>query len=198
MAPASYTAFLEQKQIGSGNFEAVKCEACQRVTEGERRPIIIFNDANGRVVDIDYQNPELSQEPLPISSSVHADEAKEDRQLRRVGRPKLGVVAKEVTLLPRHWEWLAAQQGGASVTLRKLVEEARRKNPDAEIMQQSRDACYRIINALAGNEAASEDALRALYADDQQTFAEIIALWPQDVSRYVNKMSRSAFSAQDA
>lgn len=199
MSQASYTAFLEQQQISNGHFEEVKQAACQRVTNGERRPIIIFNDANGKVVDIDYQNPDLSVESLdtnPICTNDAAStiEPQQAKQARRVGRPKLGVVAKEVTLLPRHWEWLATQPGGASVTLRKLVEKARRDNQAADQITQSRDACYRVINALAGNEAASEEAIRALFADDRDTFTAIIQMWPTDVSRYVQSIANTAFT----
>ncbi len=67
------------------------------------------------------------------------------------GRPKLGVVAREVTLLPRHWDWLNAQPGGASVALRKLVEQARRANGDADRARAAREAAYHFMSAMAGD-----------------------------------------------
>ncbi|WP_188590115.1 DUF2239 family protein, partial [Achromobacter denitrificans] len=96
----------------------------------------------------------------------------------------LGVVAREVTLLPRHWDWLAAQPGGASVVLRKLVEQARRDNESADRRRQRQEAAYRFMSAMAGNLPGFEEATRALYAEDRERFAAQVASWPQDVRGY--------------
>src|SRR4029079_4156101 len=83
--------------------------------------------------------------PQPASSpDVETDETAAAEPRGR-GRPRLGVVAREGTLLPRHWEWLGTQPGGASVVLRKLVEEARRANGDADRTRAARDAAYRFM-----------------------------------------------------
>jgi hypothetical protein len=105
------------------------------------------------------------------------------------GRPKLGVVAREVTLLPRHWEWLAAQPGGASVALRKLVEEARKANGDRDRHRTARDAAYHFMSAMAGNLPNFEEASRALFADDRRRFTSLIAAWPADIRDHVVKLA---------
>lgn len=132
------------------------------------RVFLVVNDTDGRVVDIDLRE-EASQPP------------------RGRGRPKLGVSAREVTLLPRHWEWLAAQPGGASVTLRRLVEEARRS--DAAAAHAARDAAYRAMTTLAGDRAGYEDAVRALYAGDAERFRELTGTWPPDIRDFVRRVA---------
>jgi len=114
---------------------------------------------------------------------------------RSPGRPKLGVVAREVTLLPRHWEWLAAQPGSASVTLRKLVEAARKASADADLMREARDATYRFALVMAGNEVGFEEATRALYAGDRERFEYHITSWPADVRDHALRVSAHAFPA---
>jgi len=108
---------------------------------------------------------------------------------RRPGRPKLGVVAREVTLLPRHWEWLAAQPGGASVALRKLVEEARRRDDSTERARRAREAAYRVMHALAGDRPHFEEASRALFAADRATFRAKIARWPKDIREHLDRLA---------
>jgi hypothetical protein len=109
----------------------------------------------------------------------------------RPGRPKLGVVPREVTLLPRHWDWLASQPGGASVALRKLVEEASRDPKSRQ--RQRRDAAYRLATALVGNAPGYEEAIRALYAGAAEDFAAHIEAWPKDVRRILEEMTEGAF-----
>jgi hypothetical protein len=94
-------------------------------------------------------------------------------------------VAREVTLLPRHWDWLASQPGGASVALRKLVEDARRINGDRDRHRSARDAAYHFMSAMAGNFKDFEEASRALFANDRQRFGELIAAWPNDVREHI-------------
>jgi len=93
-----------------------------------------------------------------------------------------------VTLLPRHWDWLNAQPGGASVALRKLVEEARRANGDRDRQRAARDAAYHFMSAMAGNLRDFEEASRALFADDRQRFTALIASWPPDIRDHVVKL----------
>ena len=133
---------------------------------------LIFDQETGRVVDIDPRFPPSEEGPSP-------------------GRPKLGVVAREVTLLPRHWDWLATQPGGASVALRKLVEEAGR-NPRPQ-QRARRDAVYRFATALVGNAPGYEEAMRALYAGHGEDFAAHIEAWPPDVRRVLEEMTAEAF-----
>lgn len=117
---------------------------------------------------------------------------------KTVGRPKLGVIAREVTLLPRHWDWLAAQPGGASVSLRKLVDEAR-AGESAEMKaagdaRRAQDAAYHFMSAMAGNEAGFEEATRALYRSDRKTFESLVASWPPDVRELALSLSGPLFA----
>jgi hypothetical protein len=104
-------------------------------------------------------------------------------------------VAREVTLLPRHWEWLATRPGGASVALRKLVEEARRTNKDKDRLRAAQEATYRFMSNMAGNEPGFEEAARALFAGDQEGFARHVELWPIDVANYSKKLAARAFQS---
>ena len=110
------------------------------------------------------------------------------------GRPRLGVVAREVTLLPRHWEWLSAQPGGASVALRKLVEEARRVKAPEDRRREAQESAYRFMTVMAGNEPGFEEALRALYSEDRERFEMYSAAWPKDVREHARELAGAAFS----
>jgi hypothetical protein len=161
-----YAAFSGFDHLASGSLAEVY--AASRHDPGA----LIFDQDTGRVVDIDPRFPPGEEGPRP-------------------GRPKMGVVAREVTLLPRHWDWLATQPGGASVALRKLVEEASR-NPLAQ-QRARRDAAYRLATALVGNAPGYEEAMRALYAGQAEDFAAHIEAWPADVRRVLTDMTAEAF-----
>ena len=163
----SYAAFAGFEEIASGSLPEVY-QACREIPG-----FLIFDRETGRVVDIDPRFPPAAEDAP------------------RAGRPKLGVVPREVTLLPRHWDWLATQPGGASVALRKLVEEASRK-PEAQL-RQKRDAAYRFATALVGNAPGYEEAIRALYAGQAEEFAAHIEAWPKDVRTTLEKMTIDAF-----
>src|SRR5262249_11738258 len=123
--------------------------------------------------------------PVPVEPEAQAPEP------RGRGRPKLGVVAREVTLLPRHWEWLNSQPGGASVALRKLVDETRRASGDRDRLRAARDAAYHFMSVMAGNLANFEEASRALFADDRRRFAGLITEWPTDIRDHIVKLAYS-------
>ena len=161
-----YIAFQGFDQISAGTLPEVHA-AC-----ASRPGALIFDPQSGRVVDIDPRFAPTAEGPRP-------------------GRPKLGVVPREVTLLPRHWDWLATQPGGASVALRKLVEEASR-NPRAQ-QRARRDAAYRFATALVGDAPGYEEAMRALYAGQPEDFAAHIEAWPPDVRAELERMTKEAF-----
>jgi hypothetical protein len=121
-----------------------------------------------------------------------------DGAARGPGRPKLGVVAREVTLLPRHWDWLATQPGGASVALRKLVEEAKRTNQGKDRLRHAQEAAFRFMSAMAGNEPGFEEAARALLRGDQESYARFVEPWPIDVASHARKLAGRAFENHGA
>lgn len=151
-------------------------------TRAGRDPsVLIFEQGTGKQVDFDFQGT------LEVVLA---------RALPRVGpgRPRLGVVAREVSLLPRHWEWLEQQQSGASAALRRLVDEARKHDPAQQQCRLARDAAYRFMNALAGDRPGFEEATRALYAGDAPRFAALIAPWPADLRHALTGFAKDAFA----
>jgi hypothetical protein len=190
MNRSRYTAFLGPNRLAAGPLAEVAIAVMQASHRPAAPPIIIFSDATGQPVDLDLRGTErdvIARLPQPTASPEEAAST----EPRGRGRPKLGVVAREVTLLPRHWEWLGAQPGGASVALRKLVEDARRTNGDADRTRAARDAAYRFMSVMAGNLAGFEEASRALFADDRRRFVGLIAGWPDDIRDHVVKLAFS-------
>jgi hypothetical protein len=163
----SYTLFEGHSLLAAGSLEALAVRAKAALAADPNARLLAFDDATGRLTDLD---PGHQPAPPP----------------RKLGRPKLGVTAREVTLLPRHWEWLAAQPGGASVALRKLVEAARRD--PAELRRTAREAAYRVMSALTGDLAGFEEASRTLFADDREGFLANTQTWPPDVRGHLLKM----------
>lgn len=163
--------------------------AVKRAEQRDSERVAIFSDATGRAIDLDLRGSDDDiVARLPAMPGPAAPEAAPPRGR---GRPKLGVVAREVTLLPRHWEWLTMQPGGASVALRKLVEAARRANGDTDRGLAARDAAYHFMSAMAGNLPNFEEASRALFADDRRRFASLIAAWPGDIRDHIVRLACS-------
>jgi len=181
----TFTAFEGQQRLASGPLGEVAL-AIKGHTRPTAAPIVIFSDATGHPVDLDLRG---SNDEVLARLPAEARPAESANEPRGRGRPKLGVVAREVTLLPRHWEWLSAQPGGASVALRKLVEEARRANGDRARQRAARDAAYHFMSAMAGNFKNFEEASRALFADDRRKFTGLIAAWPSDICDHVVKLA---------
>jgi hypothetical protein len=187
-----FTAFEGQRRIASGLLADVAL-AVKHAETRTTAPIAIYSDATGRPVDLDLRgsDDEIAarlRRTLPVETT-EAGGTSGAAEPRGRGRPRLGVVAREVTLLPRHWDWLSAQPGGASVALRRLVDEARRANGERDRNRAARDAAYHFMSAMAGNLANFEEAARALYADDQRRLADLIAGWPDDIRDHVNKLA---------
>jgi hypothetical protein len=160
----------------------------------ERNPleqVLIFDDVTSQIIEVDFRG--TPEEVLERITPSHERSAPEP-EARRPGRPKLGVVAREVTLLPRHWDWLASQPGGASVALRKLVEQARRANRGGDLQRRALEAAYRFLSAMAGNEAGFEEATRALFAGSQAEFEKNSASWPPDLRDHAKRMAAAAFA----
>jgi uncharacterized protein len=185
----TFTAFEGQQRLASGPLAEVAL-AVKRAEPHAAVPIAVFSDATGRAIDLDLRGS--NDEVLArLAGSARADALLDatPTEPRGRGRPRLGVVAREVTLLPRHWEWLNAQPGGASVALRKLVDDARRSSGDRDRQRAARDAAYHFMSAMAGNLPHFEEASRALFADDRRSFVSQIATWPADIRDHVVKLA---------
>ena len=174
----SVTAFSAGRRLVAGPLGEVALAVKATLAADSTVQVLVLDDETGRVVDLDLRGSDAE-----ILARLAPGEAPRGR-----GRPKLGVTAREVTLLPRQWEWLSAQPGGASATLRRLVDEARRGASGAAARRARQDAAYRAMTALAGDLPGFEEALRALYADEPARFAEQTRDWPQDVRFYAERL----------
>ena len=187
----SFTSFDGCQRIASGNLEANVLAVKRAAEAGRPGPQWIFDDHTGAIFEVDIRGADaeaLARLPSMSQSDgvIDSEPADADQSLsqRGRGRPKLGVLAREVTLLPRHWDWLSAQPGGASVTLRKLVEDARRGSASREEMRRSQERAYQFMSAMAGNLAGFEESTRALFAGDANQFRQLTGQWPGDVRDY--------------
>lgn len=189
-----YTAFLGVEVVASGSLQHVVSTVKDALDDRDLAQLLIFDDSTGKQVDVDFRgkiDDVLNRlgEPfgdLPGTEVNH-------QSTRRVGRPKLGVVSGEVTLLPRHWEWLKGRPGGASVTLRKLIDEARRAGDKQSNLRESQEATYNFMTAMAGNFHHYEEALRALYAGDLDRFYHFIDDWAPDIRNHIKRLAANAF-----
>jgi hypothetical protein len=194
-------AFEGFRRIAVGALPQVAAKTKAVIDRGERAPVLIFNEQTSTLVEIDFRGTaeqmlrRLEKQSLAdVPQTESPDTA--PAAARGPGRPKLGVVAREVTLLPRHWEWLASQPGGASVALRKLVEEARRGRRAEDQRRQNQDSAYRFLHALAGNLPGFEEVTRALFASQPERFDELTQPWPRDVRDHARNLAKAAFEAE--
>jgi uncharacterized protein len=192
-ADAAYVAFEGDRRIGSGSLHDVARAAREALDQHPDASILIFESGSSAPVDIDLRGSVDDVLARIPPATIPADEETVVAAPRGPGRPKLGVVAREITLLPRHWDWLAQQKGGASVAIRKLVDEARRVNEDADRIRLGQEAAYRFMSTMAGNRPHYEEAIRALFAGDPRRFEKLIAEWPADVRDHAAKLAERAF-----
>jgi hypothetical protein len=196
---AAYIAFEGDRCLASGDLRSVISAAKATLDRRKEASILVFDGGTSGPIDIDFRGSiEDVMALLPAIAAAPAA-VEEDAALpvpRGPGRPRLGVVAREVTLLPRHWEWLAQQSGGASVALRKLVEEARRTGEDKDRVRRAQEATYRFMSAVAGNKPNYEDAIRALFAGDPTGFEKLIGEWPADVRDHSSRLAVGAFDRE--
>ena len=201
-----YIAFEGHRLLAQGPLADV---ALQVKAATEARPLarfMVFNAQSSEILDFDHRGtPEqvlarlaLSHPAAPSDAETPPSDAGEEAAARSgPGRPRLGVVAREVTLLPRHWAWLASQPGGASVALRKLVEQARRDGQAKDQRRVSQEASYRFMSAMAGSLPGFEEAARALFAADRPRFEALIASWPPDIQTHLLQLAHWALSPAD-
>ena len=185
--PHEVTAFEGTRRIASGPLALVAPRVQQALAMGNSL-VLIFDDRTGDQIDFD-----VNRWSTHVGDRPEATETEEPDELRRPGRPRLGVVPREVTLLPRHWEWLGRQPGGASAALRRIVEQARRLNSSEENIRAAREALYRFMTAMAGDAVGYEEAIRALFSGDAARFSSLTTVWPIDVRDHIWRLAPAAF-----
>lgn len=166
-------AFKNGQQIAYGLRHEVEPKV-RALAAGDAAALVVLDAETSAPVDIALQDfsPRAGNRALP----------------RRVGRPKLGVTSKEVSLLPRHWDWLAEQPGGASATLRRLVEQARRGAASRDEKRRSTESIDRFMRVMAGDLPHYEAASRAFYQDRRDELSRLIVDWPQDIRDHLNRL----------
>ncbi len=178
-------AFAGPNMLAFGPLREVAASVKQQLDADPNLSVLVLHGETSQPIELDLRGS--------VADVVARLEPVELPSARKVGRPKLGVAAREVTLLPRHWDWLARQPGGASVTLRKLVEAARRETEGAGTITEGRDALYRFMAAVSGNAPDYDEVSRALFAGQKARFLSLIANWPNDVQAHLQHLSRRAF-----
>lgn len=187
--PRTFAAFANHRLVATGDLEAV-AEALASESN-KSASALIFDDADGRLVELDLRH-DAAHAVAEYGARTMAIDTRAVRAGR--GRPRLGVVAREVTLLPRHWDWLASRPGGASAALRRLVEDARRANDGTHRARQAEEAAYRVMSVLAGDLPEFEEASRALFAGDLQRLCDLATAWPEDIRAFVMRLATTAAS----
>ncbi len=192
-------AFDGMHCIASGDLREVAVRVKKLIDQGEALSVLIFDNQSSEIVEIDFRGSaddvleRLEREAVRQGLPSPETSGTEPEPRQGPGRPKLGVVPREVTLLPRHWEWLNCQPGGASVALRKLVEDARRANSEQDRLRASQESLYRFMSAMGGDLPGFEEASRAMFARDAVRFSEMIERWPADIRDHARKLGTAAF-----
>jgi uncharacterized protein len=206
-------AFEGARRIAAGALRDIILTVKHAAEAGSPLPIVIFDQRSSHTVEVDLRGSDAEvlrrldagaalQRPsatdvAPSAAAAETPAAIQPQQTpqttRGPGRPKLGVIGREVTLLPRHWDWLASQPGGASVALRKLVEQARRANEGRDRIRIAQEAAYRFMAVIASAEPGFEEASRALFGNDAARFASLVATWPADVRAHLLQLTVAAF-----
>jgi hypothetical protein len=184
----TYTSFAGTRQIVTAGLEPMLRATKAHIDAHGAAGVLIFEDQTGRQVDFDFRG---------TADEVVARVVKVARR-EGPGRPKLGVISREVSLLPRHWEWLERQPQSISATLRRLIDEARKREPDRQRARMARDAASRFMWAMAGNLPGFEEASRSLFARDRARFLELSREWPRDVRAHLTRIAEPSFSLDRA
>ena len=193
--PGRCTAFEGQRLIRAGALVEVVRATKKVVDNGSKEQILIFDDETSQLIEVDFRGTweeVVQQLPAELQVDMPKNAAPEKRG---PGRPKLGVVGREVTLLPRHWDWLDSQPGGASVALRRLVEAAKKANQGKDKAREAQEAAYSFMSAMAGDLAGYEEALRALYAGEKARFGTLVNEWPAGIRDHSIKLAERVFTS---
>ncbi|MDB5099913.1 MAG: hypothetical protein JWM80_4334 [Cyanobacteria bacterium RYN_339] len=189
----TYTVVADNERhvYTSDDLEQAVARAREAYTAGAAQYVVIFDDMTGDRTEIDPRGgPDAVADRLDTMARKSAPK-------QGPGRPKLGVVSREVSLLPRQWEWLNAQRGGASAALRKLVDEARNDHQHRDAARQARDAAYKVMSVLAGDRPGFEEASRALFANRYADITPHIASWPAGLRDHLGRLVERARATQE-
>jgi uncharacterized protein len=180
---STFAAFVGARLLAWGGLALVLRAAKDQIDRGKGEGLLLFEDRNGKQIDFDFRGTadEVVERAMPSPAPAGR------------GRPKLGVLSREVSLLPRHWEWLEEQPHGISAALRRLVDEARKREPGEQSARLARTAAHAFMTSMAGDRPGFEEALRALYAKDRKRFEQKIARWPGDIRRHVERLAEPSF-----
>jgi len=185
MQDATYTAFAGVRRVAAGTLADVLPVLKRRFDRNRSEIVLVYDDATGRQVDFDLTGPldEVLERALPTAS-------------RGPGRPRLGVTSREVSLLPRHWEWLEHQSSGTSGALRRLVERGIAHQPGRERARRIRAALSTVLTAMAGDRPNYEESTRAMFRGDVNGFEALVKRWPRDIRTYAVERARAADRAE--
>ena len=173
----SVFVFRKSNRIMSGDLAELWPQICIEPAY-DAGDLLVFDEETGSVIDISPKHPPVSHVADPADTAPP-----------RRGRPKLGVVSREVTLLPRHWDWLSRQRGGASAALRRLADDARKAQESSDQTRQRQEAAHKFMTAMAGDLPNFEEALRSLYRGDAQSFDQFVRKWPDDIRSTATQMA---------
>ncbi|MBO9541432.1 DUF2239 family protein [bacterium] len=194
--PHTYTAFAETRLVAAGSIEDVALRTKEWLEEGGAS-VLVFEDQTGQQIDLDLRGThDEALARLQAHPWLQRHQAPEEKR-QGPGRPKLGVTSREVSLLPRHWDWLNEQSGGASVTLRKLVEEKMKQSQGADRARKARDAASKFMWSMGGNLPDFEEASRAFTRKEYARFDQLIEAWPEDIRAYMRKLVSTAAHAEE-
>ncbi|CAN5574894.1 DUF2239 family protein [soil metagenome] len=195
-AEQTCTAFKDSHLLATGKMVDVALAAKHELQGHPNARLQVFDDATGEFLEFDFRGTE-EQFLGRLKRMVSGDATKSEEESKPAGpgRPKLGVISREIGLLPRHWEWLGQQREGASAALRKLVEDAQKKNSSKDAIRRAQEVTYRFMSIMAGDLPNFEEALRAFYAKDTDKFKKQMESWPSDIRTHVLKLGARAFEA---
>jgi uncharacterized protein len=189
-AQGTYTAFEGATQVYRGTFQEVVLKVKERLGRAQNSSVLIFSDSTGKTMEFNFHG---SVKDVLKRLEIYVTK-EESGPVTGPGRPKLGVISREISLLPRHWEWLASQPDGTSATIRKLIEEAKKRSHIS--IKQVQERAYRFMSVIAGDMQGYEEALRALYKADHKNFLLNIQDWPADVRTHAIEMAKPVFEAR--
>lgn len=185
LTPHTYTAFADGKRhvATDAAIEAVVTAAREALASGSAEHVVIFADATGKMTEV-----EADAAAGAIAERLGVTPAPTPERQAGPGRPKLGVVSREVSLLPRHWDWLGAQSGGASAAIRRMVEDAIKRDGSGMTVRQARDAANAFMWRLATDQPHHEEVSRALYRGDDDTLETLLADWSPDLAAHMRHL----------